>query len=115
MAIKTYSFNYDLYGAEAKFTVDTEKFTDEHAKATLEFFTWDYDKDADPIDEVMKKYAMESIKIATFNNYNTMGVIDEFEDNEGYARVDGSVGLTLVSVEKYEFDPESLYMEVKEA
>jgi hypothetical protein len=110
--IKNYTFNYNIYEAEACFKVDTEKFDVEMANATLEFFTWDYDKDADPIDEVMKKYALEAIRIATFNNYNLNGVIDEFMNNEGYASVDGSMGISLNVVSGYEFDEDALSMEV---
>ena len=54
---KKYSFNYNSFDASAEFVVDLEKFTPELARSTLDFFTWRYDEDADPIDEVMKKYA----------------------------------------------------------
>ena len=108
MAIKTFKFNYDCHEAEAVFKVDTDVFTDEHAKATLEFFTWDYDKDNDPITEVLKKYAMEAIRVATKYSFNVRGVISDFKGKEGFASVDGSLGLTLVSVEGYEFDDDKL-------
>ena len=110
--IKRFDFNYDSYEAGALFKVDTSIFTAEHANATLEFFTWDYDKEADPIEEVMKKYALEAIQIATFNNYNEHGVISEFEDNEGFARIDGSLGITLISVQRYEFGSDDLVMTI---
>ena len=73
---------------------------------------WDYDKDADPIDEVMKKYAMKAIKIATFNGYNVFGVKEEFNDLEGFCKVDGSSGIELNFVSEYEFDEDALYMTV---
>jgi Protein of unknown function (DUF2528) len=110
--IRHYTFNYNIYDAEAKFKVDTEKFTAEIANQTLHFFTWDYNEDEYPIDEVLKKYAMEAIKIATFNNYNVTGVISAFNSNEGYCKVDGSMGIELISVEGYEFDDDELSMEV---
>ena len=112
MSIRNYTFNYNVYEAEACFKVDTEKFTEVMAKETLNFFTWDYDKDADPIDEVMKKYALEAIRIATFNGYNLFGVKDEFMNNEGFCKVDGSMGIELNVVQGYEFDVEALSMEV---
>ena len=108
--IKHYTFNYNTYEAEACFKVDTEKFTEKHAKATLEFFLWDYNKEADPIDEVMKKYAMKAIKIATFNGYNVFGVKEEFNNLEGFCKVDGSSGIELNVVSEYEFDEDSLDM-----
>ncbi len=110
--IKQYTFNYDMYEAKACFKVDTDKFTKELAYATLDFFTWDYDKENDPIDEVMKKYAMEAIRIATFNNYSTYGVKEAFNNNEGYAKVDGSMGIELNIVSSYEFDESNLDMTV---
>ncbi|MBL7971733.1 MAG: hypothetical protein JNL03_09445, partial [Prolixibacteraceae bacterium] len=46
---KRYKFDYDVFEAWVNFDVDTSIFTKEMALATLEFFTWDYDKEADPI------------------------------------------------------------------
>lgn len=106
--IKTYTFNYDLWEAKAVFEVDTEKFTEKMATPTLEFFTWDYDKDENPVDEVMKKYALRVIELATFNNFNAQGVISLFKRQEGYTLLDGSTGLKLISVEGYEFSESSL-------
>lgn len=108
MAIKTFKFNYDYHEAEAVFKVDTDVFTNEHAKETLEFFIWDYDENNDPITEVLKKYAMEAIIVATKYSFNVRGVISDFKDKEGFANVDGSLGLTLVSVDGYEFDDDKL-------
>lgn len=110
--IKKYDFNYDCYGAMVSFSVDTTKFTAEMAKATLEFFTWDYDREVDPVDEVMKKYALLAIRIATCENYNTYGVMCEFNNREGYGPVDGSIGIILISVTGYEFDEDNLYLEI---
>lgn len=103
MALITYEFDY-LYGeAWCSFLVDTEKFTDKHANATLEFYDWFYDKDADPIDEVMKKYALRAIKFATYNGHNSQGVMSDFSETEGYGKVDGTTGVTLLGVAEYEF------------
>lgn len=110
--IKTYTFNYEIWDAKAVFEVDTEKFTPELANATLEFFYWDYDKDNDPIHEVMHKYAIRAIELATFNNHNTFGVTEDFKDEEGYGPVDGSIGLTLKEVEMYEFAESSLELTI---
>ena len=113
MAIKNYVFDYDFGKALANFQVDTEKFTKEMANATLEFFTWEYDKKADPVDEVMKKYALKAIQMATENYHNTLGVISDFKNAEGFGEVDGSIGITLTKVELFEFDPDDLDMTVK--
>lgn len=108
MSIKTFKFNYDCHEAEAVFKVDTDVFTNEHAKSTLEFFTWDYDEDNDPITEVLKMYAVEAIRVATIYSFNTRGVISDFNNKEGFAKLDGSLGLTLLSIKEYEFDYDKL-------
>lgn len=114
MPIKTFEFNYDSHEAIANFEVDTEKFTAEMANATLEFFLWDYDPDEDPVEEVMKKYALAAIKEATFNSHNTFGVIQDFKTLEGFGPIDGSIGITLTKVEGYEFFDDRLEVEIKE-
>ena len=112
--IKKYSFSYNMHDAEVDFIIDTDVFTPEIAMTTLEFFTWEYDKEADPVDEVMKKYALEAIRIATFNNYNKFGVIREFMNNEGYCKVDGSRGIILTGISEYQFDESALGFEITE-
>lgn len=107
-----YTFNYNMNEAEACFVVNTEIFTAEMALATLEFFSWDWDEEADPIDEVMKKYAMQCIKHSTFNGHNVFGVKGDMEKTEGFGRVDGSIGITLNMVSGYEFYDEDLSMEI---
>ena len=104
MSIKTFNFNYDCYEAEVVFKVDTDVFTNEHAKATLDFFDWYYNGLDDPTSEVLKKYAMEVIRLATNYSFNVKGIISDFDNKEGFAKVDGSLGLTLLSVRGYEFD-----------
>jgi len=108
MSIKTFKFNYDCYEAEAVFTVDTDVFTNDHARAILEFFTWDYDEYNDPITEILIKYAMEAIRVATHYSFNVSGVISDFKNKEGFVTVDGSLGLTLISVSGYEFNEDKL-------
>lgn len=103
MAKLHYTFNYNSHEAEASFKVDTEKFTPEMANATLEFFTWNYDKDENPIDEVLKKYALKAIEFATYNNHNVFGVKCDFITAEGFCLVDGTQGIELITVEGYEF------------
>jgi hypothetical protein len=112
--IKHYTFDYDLNEAQACFKVDTNKFTKEIAQENIDFFLWDYDKEADPIDEVMKKYAMEVIKVASTYNYNLYGIKREFEQNEGFVRLDGSLGIELNFVSAYEFDDEKLEVTIVE-
>jgi len=108
MAIKKYNYDYDFCEASAHIEIDTEKFTKENALATLNFFDWDWDEEEDPIFEVVKKYALEAIRQATFNNYNTQGVIGIFKNLEGFASVDGKFGIKLIYVSAYEFQEDKL-------
>ncbi len=110
--IRHYTFNYNFYEAEACFKVDTEKFKSEDAKLLLEFFSWDYDEEADPIDELMKKYAIQAIRVATFKNYKKEGVKSWFAEQEGFIAIDGSKGVELNLVSAYEFNEDDLDMKV---
>lgn len=110
--IKKYDFDYRMGEAGACFTVDTEKFNPALAKAYLEFFSWSYDEDEDPLDELMKKYGMQAIKIATSENYNEIGVQDWFDEEEGFPRIDGSDGITLTYVAEFEFDERDLSVKI---
>jgi hypothetical protein len=110
--MRKYKFEYGYSEGEAVFEVDTTKFTEEFAQATLGFFMWDFDGDADPIDEVMIKYAIEAIQTATFGNLNTYGVKESFNEKEGFCKVDGSSGITLIHVEGYVFDENNLKRKV---
>lgn len=110
---KQYKFDYNFHEASVTFEVDIEKFTPEIANITLEFFMWDYDKENDPVDEVMNKYALESIKVAYFNNLNEKGVISDFDQKEGFAKIDGSMGILLTEISEYEFLENDLIVEIK--
>ena len=112
--IKTYEYDYNNGEASASFLVDTEKFTPDMAKELLSFFVWYYDTENDPLDEVMKKYALQAIRFATYNGHNKSGVISDFEEEEGWSRVDGSEGITLTEVTEYEFDDRFLTITCKE-
>lgn len=107
--IKVLNYEYGFMAtAECKLKLDTEKFSKDDAQMLLDFFSWDYDEEVDPVDEYMKKVAMKCIKVATFGNYSLQGVISEFEDLEGWPRMDGSNGITLLDVTMYEFDEDDL-------
>ncbi len=109
--IKTYKFQYQTSNAPfIHFEVNLDIFTIDNAKCLLEFFDWDYDDTNNLIDEIMEKYAMECLRIATFNNYNTIGVISEFDNKEGFIKLDGSSGVKLLYCEPYEFDEYDLIL-----
>ena len=110
--IKKYKFEYD-YDIEIMFQVNTDIFTEEHAKATLEFFTLNYDEDADHIDEVMRKYALEVVRISSFQYRGIEYIKSEFENLEGFGRIDGSNGITLVLLDSMELDENLLEMTIE--
>ena len=106
--MKKYKFNYDYFSAECEFEVDLSKFTKEKAQATLDFFSWDYDIEANPIDEVLKKYAI--LVLEKSNQYLISHV--KTHQFEGFCVMDGSEGIKLTTVVEYEFDIEQLQMVV---
>ncbi len=112
MAIRSYKFNYD-HQAEVEFKVDTDKLTKDDAKLLLEFFIWDYDADADPIDEIMKKYAIACIKVQCSENLSLQGIKDDFENAEGFPNIDGSSGIEIVSISGYKFCESWLSMKIE--
>jgi len=114
MAIKLYNYNYNFYAAEVQLKVDTSVFTDEKAQDLLDFFSWRYDKEKPPVDELLKKYALMIIEVATAENYNEEGVKEWFDKAEGCIKIDGSEGLELIYVSSYEFDEEELTISITE-
>jgi hypothetical protein len=108
--IKNYKFVYGTYEAEVVFLVDTERFTTEMAESNLKFFDWYYDADEDLIDEIIKKYAMKAIVASSIGGYmnNVYSIQQEFDNCEGFCKVDGSVGITLTSICAYEFNEDYL-------
>jgi len=113
--MKTYTYTYDMV-YEIKFEV-TDQFTKSMAQDFLNFFSWEipYDKDANPIDEYMRKLAMECLRQATMNEHNTFGVISDFEGLEGYPKLDGSLGIKLVYAEGLEYDEEDISVKVTDS
>lgn len=103
MNIKTYDYDYGTGDAEVTFKIDLDIFTNETAILLLDFFGWNYDEET-IIDDLMKRYALTAISVATANNFNEYGVKGWFGEAEGYLALDGSQGIELISVSGYEFD-----------
>lgn len=110
MNIKKYNYTYGMHDAEVHFDVDLDIFTEEMAKGTLDFFSWDDEPDPNEnaVDEVMKKYAMRAIMAGAFDDVSVYGIKMEFEEMEGYCPVDGSCGITLTYFEGHSYDCEHL-------
>ena len=94
---KIYHFNYDCYNSEVVITIDTHLFTKAKAQSVLDFFDWDYDKKADPIDEAVKKYALHSIWIGMRYDYNLYGVREYInKESEGYIPLGKETGIDII-------------------
>lgn len=111
MAKKLFKFNYDWHKAEVVFEVDLEIFTKEHALETLNFFSWDYDEEEDPIYEVMKKYALEVLRIG--GDSSAWQIKDRW-NQEGFGGINDEIGITLTDYSGLEYSPDDLEMEVKD-
>ncbi len=106
--MKKYFFDYDYGKASCEIEVNENLFTEEKANDTLSFFSWDYDKDADPVDEVVKKYALLSIEKAT-EGYSLYSLQEK--QFEGFYQMNGKHGIKLVDVEGVEID--DYYLQLK--
>lgn len=107
MNIKTYEFEYDNGAATATLKVDLDIFKEDMAKELLDFFGWNYD-DKTIIDDLLKKYGMQVISVASSENLSVYGVKRWFSVNEGFIPLDGSQGIELINVDLYEFDEDLL-------
>ncbi len=103
--MKKYIFDYDFGKARCEIAVDEKLFTKEKANDTLSFFSWNYDKDADPIDEVVKKYALLAIEKAT-QGYDIISLREK--SFEGFYPMNGEYGIKLLEVEGIEIDEDKL-------
>ncbi len=111
---KKYNLYYRDTGAMASFVVDTEKFKKKDAQLLLDFFTWDYDKENNPIEELLKKYTVEIFILVLSQNLNISGVNDYFDNEEGLICLDGSVGVELIGVNKFSFNEEEFSILINE-
>ena len=112
MGKKTNKFVFYYGAAEVSFEVDLEKFTVEHANATLTFFSWDYDENNDPIDEVMKKYALATLQYSMDYSICSTEILKRDFDPEGFASINGKIGITLLDFEPFGLNERDLEMEV---
>ncbi|WP_286727854.1 MULTISPECIES: hypothetical protein [Sphingobacterium] len=103
MAKRIYEFDYQCGDASCIIEVDTQIFTKEIAMEALTFFDWDWDKEADIISEIVKKYALRIFQISSSANYSLKGIIQSFNDHEGFVPFGKTYGMQLKEFEKYEF------------
>lgn len=100
--VKKYNYNYND-DAFVVFEVDDDKFTEDIAKECLDFFIWDYDDWGNPVEELLKNYAIEIIKLNCGNSsLSVHGIIREMGEMEGFVPLDGSIGLKLITSSRLE-------------
>ncbi len=82
-------------------------------KEMVEFWTG-YEKrldqnDGDYTKTFLKQLCQECIVIQMSENYNLLGIIKEFNDREGWNKMDGDYGIEIVSFEPTDFSDQSDY------
>lgn len=108
-----YKYTLDCFCSDVIFLVNTSIFTEELAKTTLDYFDYYYDEDDNLIDQVLPKYATSCLKMATFSNLTLEQLISEFSLVEGFAEIDGSRGIELISIDKFVFDENDFSVDVE--
>lgn len=81
---------------------DTEIFTKEVLQDFLDFFSWHYDQSKDLYAEYAKKIAQKVLFDSM--DYTLKRIIEVFAEAEGYPKLDGSQGVSLVDCDNWRFD-----------
>lgn len=109
--IKQYSWEEDNFGMQVTLAVDTDIFTKEMAMEHINFFLNNFDNSHETaIDYAIRSHAKACLYSAIQGDYNAFGVMDDMSNQEGYFPVDGSKGIVLVSVGKFELDLEDSFV-----
>lgn len=71
------------------------------------------ENDGDKIKTFLKQLCEKTMRLVTSENLSMRGLLEEFEEAEGWCKMDGSKGIEIVDFEEPDFTTEYLY-EVKE-
>lgn len=115
--MSTEMLNYGLENVcDCTLKVDRSIFTEQHAKATLDFFLWDYDDEEDPVTEVLKKYALQIMAVATEHNASSREEVMRIwaRSIEGYGPIDGTIGIDLINVTPIDWHDHYFNLEIRE-
>lgn len=109
MAKISYTVTYDPTYWSFTVTIEDEfndKQTLDIIKQMVEFWSdWEQrldENDGDYTMAFLQQLGKEAFLIAVENNYNTVGVVDEFNSREGWYPMDGSMGITIVATDTAE-------------
>ncbi|MEH0153691.1 DUF2528 family protein [Limibacter armeniacum] len=113
MPIKEYRCQYDSSYAEVTFEVDTDVFTTESANVLLEYWDWDYDEEADEIEEAIRKWSLECFREAMSRRIdNADQLIDVFDSKPEWPKLDGSIGVKVVNFSPFELREDWLTVDI---
>ncbi len=57
----------------------------------------------------LKNFCEQCLLYSAYDNYNVVGIIDEFNDKEGWCPMDGSWGITLLDISPPDFGSQDDY------
>lgn len=104
---KTYTVEYGPTGWECTIEIDETPNTLECIKIMVEFWTdWEHRlfiNDDDYVKTFLQQLAREINYIQAEYNYNLIGVKGEFENREGWSKMDGSYGIEIMEIDDFEF------------
>lgn len=92
---------------ECELSIDTQIFTMRMVQGCLNFFDWEYDKEEDPYIEYAKKIAKRCFGLSIVHSFEYIKAHFD-EGAEGWPPLDGSYGITLVSLDEFVIDEEDL-------
>lgn len=100
-------YTYGFLDGRVELTLNRELFTEDLAKSVLEAHleSETFNDSEDVVLNACKKIAYHVFWVASTQNHNTNGVIENTDLCEGYPCLDGSIGITLEYVEGFRFDP----------
>ena len=106
MSKKTYQVEYGPTWWECTIAIDHSPEVDARIKEMVEHWTGYKGRLADNKGDYTKTFlqdlAREINYIQAEYNYNLEGVIGEFDNRDGYYKMDGTMGITIVDIDDFE-------------
>lgn len=92
---------------ECVLSIDTSIFSGQMVQGCLNFFDWEYDTEEDPYIEYAKKIAQRCFGLSIVHSFDY--IQSHFiEDAEGWPPLDGTYGITLVSLDDLQIDEQDM-------
>lgn len=104
----SYGIEYGPTWWECTVEIDHNDETLANIKSMVEFWMGWEDRletnDGDYTKTFLQQLAREICMIEVEFNYNLVGVTGEFNNREGWCKMDGSMGIKIVNVDDFEFE-----------